>query len=329
LVSIWDYPFDHLDFPWKWWENEYGTNSQGYRYTRMAALHDLMKINPLALIDCKEIQALIDYGPMFQKISTFNAPPSIVSRLDSVRNVAPNFIGEIDNFYLQTLQNADGSVVNCDFFPVRITQLPPGFTAESLLEYFRTHINEFISPSQNKSFHPYKHGSFNDSARFFKPYEQSLGAIVHINMENDGSVIISDYKRNHSTAGHLWHQFTFSTLETPLDFEHPVAGNRQFGIYSNSATPNEFTFYTMAVDRVWDRIFEFGDAINPFINGFQLADNLWKNIQNNLIAYINLHGGAANSFHPASYISRPEWSDVKDYLTGLIDLNTLRLRLGC
>ena len=324
VYNINNYPYKDKGFPWFWMENPEWRSPEGYLYSRMAQLYEELEQNPKALINCQELQALMAYGPMFQQISTFQAPPSVVSRLNEARQQAPNFI--VDNFNLQSLQDASGSVVNCDFFPVRITQLPTGFTAESLLEYFRTHINEFISPSQNKSFHPYQDGSFNDAARFFSPYEASIGTLIHIDMLNDGSVIISDYQRSTYAAGNKWNRFTFSTLETPLDYEHPVAGNRQFGIYSNPGNPNEFTFYTMGVDRTWDPFFKLGNATNM---GFADADALWQDIQSNMQKFITQHGGTASKYNPSEYISRPKWSDVEDYLKGSIDLLTFKSRIGC
>ncbi len=68
-------------------------------------------------------------------------------------------------------------------------------------------------------------------------------------------------------------------METPLNFEHPVSGNRRFGIYSDPDHPGEFVFYTMEVDRIWDGAFNFGDWLRELVvkkTGFDDADNLWS-----------------------------------------------------
>ncbi|MBS1495974.1 MAG: hypothetical protein JSU03_11015 [Bacteroidetes bacterium] len=45
--------------------------------------------------------------------------------------------------------------------------------------------------------------------------------------------------------------------------------------------------------------------------------------------FINDNGGNANFYNQKSYIARPNWDDVKDYLRKLIDFPTLTQRLGC
>jgi len=208
-----------------------------------------------------------------------------MDRIDSIRNVAPNWI--VDNFYIQSLEDAYGGIVNCDFFPVRITQMPAGYTPESLLEYFRTRINSFIDPNLGMSFGPYWDfgigtGLFIDTAKYFAPYEASVGSLWHLVLGwqpgLDGSVIESGYTR-YNSSGYQSNYFTVSTMETPLDFEHPVAGNRRFGIYSDPDHPGEFVFYTMGVDRIWDGGFNLGNNFKELItkeSGFDDADDLWS-----------------------------------------------------
>lgn len=45
---------------------------------------------------------------------------------------------------LQDINNTYSTVVNMDYFPVTIDKLPPGTTAEQLLNHIRTNINNFI-----------------------------------------------------------------------------------------------------------------------------------------------------------------------------------------
>ncbi len=115
-------------------------------------------------------------------------------------------------------------------------------------------------------------------------------------------------------------------MQTTLDLEHPVAGNRRFGIYSDPDHPGEFVFYTMGVDRAWDWIF---DAGNKPLQGFESADSLWTSLQNGMIQFIKNNGGSASFYSNKNTIARPHWSDVEDFLMGKIDFPELKRRLGC
>lgn len=163
------------------------------------------------------------------------------------------------------------------------------------------------------------------------PYKQAIGALqsIHIpgpfGLYDNGSVILSDYKSFVGTHSHSF--FKFSTLETPFDHEHPVAGNREFGIYNSTANPSEFTFYTMGVDRIWDWASQF--ANDNISDGFKQADSLWKNVQDNLKMFIIQNGGNATYYIPRNPHARPNWDAVKEFLLGNMTEAQLKIALGC
>ena len=163
----------------------------------------------------------------------------------------------------------------------------------------------------------------NDTQLFNQTGAQSVGSLVHIHMADDGTVIESDYQSNANGT-----YFRFSTMTSPLDFNHPVSGNREFGIYPDPNNPGTYTFYTMGVDRISDR--EFG-LVNWTTNGvvFDGADRLWNAMQTNMINYINAHGGQASYYSKKSYIARPDWGIVEDYLNGNITYAQLKQKIGC
>lgn len=310
-------------------------DGNGYLYTRIADLQNILQVFPQALLPCDSliVMPMESYGPMWQNVAQFKPSQYVMNRIDSIRNVAPNW--PVDNFNIQSLEDAYGAIVNCDFFPVRITQMPAGYTPESLLEYFRTNIDSFIDPELGMSFGPYSMLYFNDAAKYHAPYEASVGSLWHLKLGNgsgaDGSVIESGYKR-YNSAGYQMNYFTVSTMETPLDFEHPVAGNRRFGIYSDPDHPGEYVFYTMGVDRIWDRVFDFGDWLREQVfkkTGFQDADSLWTSLQKGMIKFIQDQHGVASFYSNHQTIARPKWNDVEDYLKGNIDFPELKRRLGC
>jgi hypothetical protein len=284
----------------------------------------LLDSNAVGLLPCDSLNIMPfeTFGTMWQRIAQDTASQYIKDRIDSIRNVAPNWV--VDNFNIQSLTDANGAIVNCDYFPVRIMSLPPGMTQKQLVEYFRVNINTFIDSSLGVKFKPYKDLSFHDSVRYFSHYDTSLGALISITMVDDGSVILSNYYMDSVSKKY---RFTFTTMETPLDHDHPVSGNREFGVYADPSRPGEFVFYTMGVDRTSDWMYSLLNwSTNAVFDG---ADKLWKSIQKNMVKYITDNGGQAGYYTPSTIIARPKWEDVKEFLKGEIDFATLKQRLGC
>ncbi len=314
------------------------TDENGFYYSRIEQLDSLLRANKFAIEPCDSLTLITmqSYGPMYQDVASAQMSPAMLTRLDSISNLLiPASSGGPMAAFQQTLDNASGPVVNCDFFPIRITQLPAGYTASSLLEYFRTNIDSFSQPAAG--FMPYLYSStifgptFYDSARFFAPYQQSVGALIHILITgNDGTVMQTEYQQSYAPlSANESHSFMFTTLQSPLDGAHPVAGNRRFGIYNTPSNPNEYTFYTMGVDRTWDWFDGFVNSSLMGNNIFNGADALWNNMQEKMMLFINSHGGQATPYAQRSYIARPKWDAVQQYLKKQISLQDLKTVLGC
>lgn len=305
-----------------------GVNQNGYYYSRIWQL-DSMMLNSFAAIPCDSLELLNTFGSMFQGITNHKVPFSVLNRLDSIKLATPNF--DTSSLFVQTLNNAAGSVVNCDFFPLKIDQLPikniqtgERFTPSEFLEYFRKNINSFST--NNVIFEPYNSNGFNDIAQNFKDSINSLGSVIHIDMQQNGSVILSGYQNNYS-PNYLSLNFTFSTLITPLDGYHPVSGNRRFGIYTD--INGGYTFYTMGVDRISRNDFAAGDwAISLFgPSGFAKADLLWSGMQSKVVNFITANNGTASLYTRPNYKIRPKWSDIEDFLKGIITFEQLKAKL--
>lgn len=117
-----------------------------------------------------------------------------------------------------------------------------------------------------------------------------------------------------------------TTKSTLLDFGHPVARNREFGIYEDPSNKGEYIFYISAVDRAWDPTF---NLVFKFGGAFKKGDELWENVQLNITKFINRGFGIAE-FNPSKNITkRPDWEDVQDYLSGKITYQELKTKLGC
>ncbi len=316
------YPFKEDGFPWLWWENPNLKDASGYLYKNLSILAIESYKNPYVLLKCDELNIMpLDphngYGKQFQRISQFTSPSEVIDRLVSLNAQNPR-----SKFNIQSVEKANGASVNCDYFPVRISRLPNGYTMKTLLEKFRKSTNSFIDLSLNVAFSPYVSSGINDTQLFNQDGKNSLSSLVHIKLINDGTVVLSDY-----TEKVNGNSFIYSTLTSPLDNTHPVSGNREFGIFQNPNAPGEYTFYTSAVDRTTDII---TSILNNATNiGFSAADNLWRNVQKNMVNFINNNGGQAALFSPGEITARPDWDKVKKFLKGEISYDQLRIDLGC
>lgn len=307
-------------------------DENGFLLSRINQLNELFETDPFAIDPCDKLTLmnLATYGPMYQRIAQYTVPDNVVSKLNSIREQQEYW--PIDNYNIQSLQNAYGPVVNCDYFPIEITQFPTNtsgipMTPDEFLEFFRMNINRFITEPVTIRFSCYLSPSLDDCPQWQQPGANALGALNHIYIPgNSGSVILSDYQ-NIYNANSQQHYFKFTTIESPFDNEHPVAGNREWGLFNNAAGPvNRYTFYSMAVDRTWD----WPSAVtNDLFGGFERADQLWSNMQENLINYVNQNGGSAGYYAEKNYIARPKWEDIKDFLMGHISFETLKEKLGC
>jgi hypothetical protein len=215
------------------------------------------------------------------------------------------------NWHIQNLNNAHGTVVNMDYFPVTINQLPAGYTAESLLEHIRTNINSFTN--DDAYFQPYP-GLSGESALWDSP--NPLGSILTIDLTpHDGSVITTANDNN---------KWIFSVIRSPLDTHHPVSGNREFGFTIN---PNgSYTFYTKGVDRLTQSIFADIAYLASLAN-FDLmaqADNLWESFQNEIKKFVDRKGGSSTVPTIRNQGDRPDWEKVEEFLKGKININQLR-----
>jgi|GEM_PF-1196175 len=195
------------------------------------------------------------------------------------------------SYYIQPIENAVGLQLNLDYYSIDITQLPTGFkTPEEFFNYVRLYFGKFTSGKTEFNRYSEKEEKVFNS-------QNPLGAIMQFQafliasgkiklLNDDLSVITSKYTPSY---------WVFSPIATWGDAEHPLAGNRQFGITTNSTVnpvdglvTTSYTFYTRGADRAWG----VGDAIlsNMIFAG---AEELWSSVMNNVANYINKNGGKA------------------------------------
>jgi hypothetical protein len=101
--------------------------------------------------------------------------------------------------------------------------------------------------------------------------------------------------------------FTPVTLGPFNPGEHPVAGNREFGI--RTTFDGKLHIYAQGADRVYKRL--PGESVivseNFILDG---GDALWRSWQAGVVQYIQLKGGKAVALTPT--VLRPTWKQVQE-----------------
>lgn len=242
--------------------------------------------------------------------------PTAQNRIDQVSRDASQVPTphqfEYRNFQVRRVGDGAGNIVNMDSYAVNISSLPTGFTPETYLEYIRTNINSYVDNSLSQFTFPNGELSrwmSNDpigtysTINFYLPFS-SIPA-------NQGTVVVT------RTDPHRW---VFSTVRTTFDGNHPVSGDREFGITQNS--DGTYTLYTRGVDRITSTLSLIG---RDFI--FDSGARLWRSLVQKVVADVNGRGGAATPGETVSY--RPDWNLIELYFDGLIPLDVLKARGGC
>jgi len=204
-------------------------------------------------------------------------------------------------YRIQRIEDAVGDL-NLDYYACGISEMPPGVAPADLARDIRQNLDSFTGELAH--FEPI------DAATKDK-WESSdpVGATIHIDMGvgwgniEDGSVVCS---RADETS------WVFSTVDVPYeDWEHPVSGQREFGVTPRS--DGGYEFYTMGADRPTGYI---DDAFSSKV--FGKADELWREVMNNVCDDVNKRGGKARVL-PGSSVQIPwkkAWKEIIKPLGG-------------
>lgn len=112
-----------------------------YPSTNIEEVNELLLENPFSLLNipCNQIQ-------YWQAIAQHQVPQSVKNKIENIDSQT----GWFTSAGIQTLNDSNnGAVVNMDFFPITITQMPnkpngQPYTQKELFDYIRTHINDFF-----------------------------------------------------------------------------------------------------------------------------------------------------------------------------------------
>lgn len=270
-----------------------------------------LKDNPFALfddLDCDIVKKWIATARHQIKQAQIDKLNNVVNNIvhASVHGIPVYTIQDVAK--VQKINDAYSSVVNMDYFPIKIDQLPivngKRLNPAQFMEYMRKNINSFVNTTYSK-FEPYRWHGINDEALWNS--SDPLNAMIGIDIAgpDNGSFIVSKYNET---------GWTFTTVYDPKYLKHPVSGNRDFGYTQN--TDGSYTFFTRGVDRLTTGF----DAGMEKI-AFFAADELWKSFQQNVKKFVNTNQGNASIGNVE--IKRPDWVQVKDVVDGKKPLSTL------
>jgi hypothetical protein len=283
--------------------------------TLEVALEHELDLNPYLLIRCDVLQK-------FKDLASITPPQSVIDRMNNL-NFASGDPSK-NQYYVQNIKFAAGWAINLDRFEINVATLPvvngvrdPGV----FLEYIRTNLNSFID-NNITTFQPYVDPAHNIDDTNLWLSSNPVSAFLHLSiyspipgLGDNGSVVVDDHTNSH---------WTVSTIKTPVDGNHPVTGNRQWGYDTNS--DGTYTFYVTGADRITR---PFGQLAQTVLSiPFDQADNLWKSYQSGVEAFINTHGGSAvKDLTPTTL--RPDYQAIANYFNGTLTLAQFKANHGC
>lgn len=201
-------------------------------------------------------------------------------------------------FEVQRIEDSSGAHVNFDTYVVEITGLPTKgpATPESLLAHIRQNLNAFFDHSAS-TFVSHTTGDATDWAG---GGPAPLGSLMVFKIpaggvfQEQGAVVTS------ASSPTMW---VFSPVKIGRwgPGEHPVSGNREFGI--RSVGEGRYQIYTRAADRPTDKNFPMESTV------FKGADKLWQSWQARVVDYVKANGGSATAAPPV--IHQPRWTEVE------------------
>jgi RHS repeat-associated protein len=197
-----------------------------------------------------------------------------------------------ENRYLdqQKMSSATGDAVNVDYLAIKIVKLPKGFTEKQFYDHIRLNFTKYMG--EDISLSPQLFDCESDS-KWNSP--NPVGSVMVFHATADDAPVIC------SKAGNNY--WVFTPVGTIVDFEHPLAGQREFGLTNNG--DGSYTFYTRGVDMMWGVEDVLYNATLSFFE--DEARVLWNTVMNNVVNEVNLNGGSAYQTH--DFRKEISWDD--------------------
>ncbi|PQA58356.1 hypothetical protein [Siphonobacter curvatus] len=232
----------------------------------------------------------------------------------------PTLVNVPGDWYVHAISNAEGVAINLDEYSVYLDDLPMlnghRMSIAEFSEYIRLHINDFVDNSK-ATFNPHSQTGHNESAIWNS--SNPLGAIISIAIPGDyGSVITTGF----SPGGFGSAGWTFSTIHDPWNGDHPVSGNRYFGVYEQGSG---YVVFTQGADRITNYLGSLMGWATNAANGtefqFTQSDILWKSFQSKISQFANTHGTSSQIRAAKQYT--PNWNKIKEALQSNKSLDTV------
>lgn len=303
------------DFPPGGGGSSGGGNNEPNGPLTQEQFEEAIMYNPFALLPLLLCEAV----EQWLNTATHEVPQSGLNKLSTISliplgGMPPGSPGTITPIIarIQDINNAYSTVVNLDYFPITVSQLPivngNRLTPSEFLSHIRLNINNFVNTNKAQ-FEPYNYLGIDDRGLWNS--NNPLDAVILINMfgPDNGSVIVSHYSAD---------KWTFTTITEPIYGTHPVSGNRDFGYTQN--TNGSYTFYSRGVDRLttW-----YSTAAQSILQvPFSQADALWASFQQKVSEFVNQNGGTATI--AASHIERPNWVRIQEVINGHRSIDYLK-----
>jgi len=227
------------------------------------------------IIGPEDVEQAQRYAPRWADLFNWSVPDWI-----------PGYLAGRD-MSVQRIADAIGAL-NLDRYEVRIASVPAGYTDVSLLEYVRTHLNDFLD-TDNSEFIAYTSGD--DDVKWASA--SPVGTVFKIDIIGpDNAAVVASLIEDR--------RWRFTTIHTPWSGDHPVCGHREFGVRSDA--DGAVVVYTRGADRATDGL---GESI-----AFFGADHLWKSFQRKLTDWVNANGGTASAPEPFSQRFHPSVVEI-------------------
>jgi RHS repeat-associated protein len=198
----------------------------------------------------------------------------------------------------QEMDWAFSNVLNTDYYAVNIIALPTGMDESGFFDHVRKNFAGYMDGQRFSHYDKSSKGLWNSS-------NPTGSLMVFKDIRDNADVLTTQSSQNH---------WVFTPVGTAWDWEHPLAGHREFGLTKNQ--DGTYTFYTRGVDMLWD--IEDVVVAQGYFNFFRIADRLWNGVMDNIAASVNTTGGKAIKTH--NFTRKIDWKeDVKEEDKGGFD----------